>query len=223
MPKNPVPPPSWCKPTKPKGKAWSDDGSDDGSNAENAVASSLPPSFAAGKGISGCLKEGAGCALDDTSTPCCKPAKCYPPGVAPVPGHPAKRGNCWKYPPPVPASTPVAQAAPAVLSSSCSGTLVPGLDEGVGLSFNTLKGTARSKFPVFGYTCDEEQTWREPVNGTLYSVPDQLTVRSAPSATFDMSSKVFKSIEAFESSEADWSSFSFGFPGVRFWWWVCVL
>ena len=70
------------------------------------------------------------------------------------------------------------------------GQVIPGLDEGVGLSFNTLKGTPVSKFPVFGYTCDEAQIWREPINGTVYTVPDQLSVHSDPSAHFMMSSKV---------------------------------
>ena len=166
MPKNPVPPPSWCKPKKPNGTA----------NAVNAV-----------KGRAGVAQCGWQCTKD---TDCASPhdMPCSTCGAG---------GHCTSPPSPAHSSLRPSPAGPAAVaavvtltSRPCGGTIIPGLDEGVGLSFNTLKGTPVSKFPVFGYTCDEAQIWREPINGTVYTVPDQLSVHSDPSAHFMMSSKV---------------------------------
>ena len=169
MPKNPAPPPSWCKPKKPNGTAFA-------VNAVNAVEGRA--------GVAQC------------GWPCKKDADCASPYNPPCPTCGAG-GHCTSSPSPAPSSLRPSPAGPAAVvavdaltSRPCGGTLIPGLDEGVGLSFNTLKGTPVSKFPVFGYTCDEAQIWREPINGTVYTVPDQLSVHSDPSAHFMMSSKV---------------------------------
>eukprot|EP00466_Bigelowiella_natans_P004739 jgi/Bigna1/134962/aug1.27_g9670 len=154
-------------------------------------------------------------------------AALIPKNPAPLPSW-CKPNKTLKSPPKLPTIVPVKArpntrfspvrknkiAVPEKFDRVCSDPLLKGLNSGVGLGFDTLKGTPVSKLPIVQWHCSHGKTWVEPINGTVYNVPDEITVFGYPSADFDTSNRISKSIYAFQQSEADWSSFSFGIPGV---------
>lgn len=92
------------------------------------------------------------------------------------------------------------------------GSNIPGLNAGIGRGYDIVYG--KTKGPIIQWHYDQKNTWSFPLDGNVYSFPDEVWVTNTPDSIYTSSNYIFRNLTDFIHQEFSWHSMTFGIPGI---------